>query len=634
MADLDQEFEEAQDLDAEFESAEDLDASFEASADVVSADEEEKKNEGFWSRISGSVGSAYDKVTERLDQVDVDKHPVMGTVAHTASKTMQFPRIVANLPGFIKEQAPKEWEAIKDNPATAGEHAAKRFSEGMSVLDIPDELQAEAEKQVGRYKDVLTGDRSVMDVFSGDPKGYEDVSTEELTARNQARDAQLQKDLPLTGAVSQLAGTGVLAGPAIMAAGPASAIPVLGGIGAVQQATKTANEGGSFTKSVSEGVSTGGSSVLLDMATAGLGSKLKQGAQKFGTAKGLREFSAEQALKSIGVKDAGIKKMGNKAQAAGDELLESGVTKANRSKNAMQTQLTETLDKKSVDLDNTVRDVSNEFDAMPQPVVKTGTKLIQHELDKGPLEYLRQQGLTADSMDPAVRDMMEKMSQLNKLGQGNYGSSKPTFQQLHEFKKRLGKEANFDTKRSQWHNEALKQAYTIVDNHLDEMASMSAKGGKAYKSTNQQLHNLLNASKHVPVTPTDGITGAIEQIMQRYPVLRGAPTAAIAYAGSKALGLGNAPAAAILGTAYVGGKYGRQAMAQGAKAAIPMAEKTHKAVNRAMSMLPPSLKRLQTPLANAIKRGPEAVTATNFVLSQQYPEYRDLIDKLKGEDNE
>lgn len=268
-----------------------------AELDLEPLDLEEIPEEpGMLSKAAGHVGDVVSGTVEKVTAIPGQMYDVGKTLVNAATSPThesyskqvtdqeiesEAARMKRDEPGAPELQMKNSRELLRERLASRkaapdrAEVFTKNAAEGMSILDIPPELKAEAEKQIGRYKDVFTGDRSITDMFSGDPKGYEGKSSEDIAAANEKRDAEMDEKFPGAMVTGKLSGATALAGPAIAATG--APIASMATMGAVQGTSQKYNETGDIVESVKEGIENAATVPLTEGAVRLTGKALQSG---------------------------------------------------------------------------------------------------------------------------------------------------------------------------------------------------------------------------------------------------------------------------------------------------------------------------------------------------------------------
>lgn len=613
MANLHDDFDKEQDLSASFDGEQDLHSSFDKEDDMhLDADKELEKNDSLWSAIVGGAKDTYKETAKSLQESD-------SSAGHILGKVMQAPMNLANLPAFIKQQAPKEWEKIKDNPAGAAKAAALAPA-------VSQTLNAAVEKGIAKLDPTLSSDEYQA--------LYGDRSLTDLAKANRAEQEKAMGEFPLTSMASKLATTTALAAPAIAVAPAVAAViaPTLayGGIGAIESAEKKYEETGDIKKALTQGGEDLATQGILDVATLGAGKLLKKGVQSLKPA-ALESAAARQTLKSIGASEDEIARLKN-PELVSQELANQGAVGPLTSKKASNTLIKESLSKEGGKLETLVDDISNEVNKAPEAVIADSLDASIQKADKDILDPLRKLG--RNDLDPVVFDVKNRLQQIKNLGRSNYeAGSNPTFKQLHEFKQNLGNEIKWNRKTDSTHQQALEQLYHTLDEELDSVSNLTSKGD-AYRAQNDKLSRLFTAKSMSDPKESSNLATALMGALKKHPYSSlGLGGVALAK-GATMVGLPAGASIAAVGIPAVAvAKYGRQAVAAGLRGAAKVSEKATDVLTRVAASNPELLGKFAAPISQAVKRGPQAISATNFMLSQQYPEYRELMEKLQNQED-
>lgn len=543
---------------------------------------------------------------------------------------------VASIPGdiyqagkFAIEQAPQELEKIQQDPAGALKAAAlaPTLSQNLSAL---------VEKGIAKLDPTLSSE-AYQDLY-----GNRDIK--DIAEQNRAMQEKVTADFPLTSMGSKMLTTTALAAPAIAAAPAAlaAAAPTVayGTLGGIEAGEKKLNETGSLGEGLREGVKTLATQGVADAATMGLARAAKSGLQS------LKKVPASQTLKSIGATSDEIAALEKSASFRPDkspesiakQLEESGVVRAMRSKEGAASKLADAITTESTKLDDVVKNVSNKVNpefmgTMVDDIARTAEEQI--------LKKLAVESGIVDPDHPVVKDIQRKLQELRNVGEENILTNRknPTFEQIHNKKKEFGEAVRtWEAGRSDVHQKALRDLYGIVNEGLDMMVQ-STDVGDAYKSQNSKLAKLFAAKKLADpkgdpklLAETSsglGLGGMASRTMRKY--------GPAGIAGAAATGLIGLPATvAALPAAYGVAKYGRSVVAAGARGAEKTlnfgAQNAAKALESAKMRFPEVYNKFAAVIENAAKRGDAAVSATNYMLSQQFPEYREMIENSKDEE--
>lgn len=631
---LHDEFDNEQDLSASFDKEGDLHDSFDKEDDMhASGDKELAKNKTLWDTISGAAGDVYDKT---IDTVGKDSY---------FGKVLEAPVALSKLPGFIKREGPKEWARVKDNPAQAGEAGLKKFTQGASLVTIPEDLKTEAEKTIAGYAKHLP--ESLGGISDEQYNDLYNRPTEDISAQNKQHDAALQEKFPITSLVGQGLGYGTTAATMGAAGVPglaAAAIPA-----GTQTASKVLEEGGTGEQALKEGGKDAAVMATLDLLTGGAINLVKKGAGAV-TPGALRNAATNQTLKSIGASDSAISGMRQSPEAVAEQLHQSGIISPLKTKTGMRATLEDTLTSEGKNLEKIVKGTSKDIVEKNPGAVKDTIAEMKGEADQAITDWLRQKGQS--DYDPAMFDVQQRLGRLDKLGQSNYdvngqllktvdnaggvteeATQLPTFEQLHQFKQDLGNEVRWNRKTDNVHQQALEKLYDLVDTKLDNLAAGQSKvplENSPYKLQNDKLSRLYSAKGAFPKKGSaEGVMETVQDAIKKSPSTWG-PLAYLGVKAAGAAGLGPVGVAAVTLPAIAAAKFGRQALSQGLRGAANVTEGAAELLTRVSKASPETLGQFAKPIAAAAERGPQAVAATNYLLSQQYPEYRDLINKLQG----
>ena len=445
----------------------------------VIGDDELAKSDSLWSQIAE-------------DTSGVTPEALAGEVA-------QIPEALYNLPGFVKEQAPKEFNKLLEQPGEVADFAAKKLAQGASIVGPQHNLSAAYEKYI--VAPVLDKVRSaaaaagLTDEFSDQqglkeaattwvPERYRDRAVTDIAAQNKARQQKQEADMPLTSLVTSLPGPIAL---------QASGIPIPVTLG-LQKTGEVFEETGRPIKALSEGTK----AALLTELTGRVLNKAGKGIVSApGKARQwISDKAALETTKSFGGTPSTMAKAGReKLIAAGEEARP--LVKGLQSKETLRERLSDKIKELGSKLGTNVDDISSEL-------AETNPSLVRNKIgDIGKIadDYIvKTEANVGDH--PALFNLRQKLKELRSIGektsvevQGTESAAtSPTFKNLNEFKKELGNEINSWQKAGHERvpdaitQKGYKALYGQVKQALEELAD-TAGGGKGgqYKQVKQSI---------------------------------------------------------------------------------------------------------------------------------------------------
>lgn len=499
---------------------------------------------------------------------------------------------------------------------------------------ISQNLNALVEKGIAKAN-VYNPFSDMTDEAYQDLYGNRDIK--DIAEQNRAMQEKSTADFPLTSMGSKMLTTTALAAPAIAAAPAALAVAAptaaYGTLGAIESGEKTYNETGSAGEALREGVKTLATQGVADAATMGLARAAKSGLQS------LKKVPASQTLKSIGAKADDIAALETKStnkspEAIAKQLEESGVVRAMRSKASAASKLDEVITKESDKLAEAVKQVSNQVD--PQ-YMGTVVDDIARTAERDILGWLAKEKGIVDPDNPIVKDITSKIRELRNIGDDNILTNRknPTFEQINNKRKDFGKaKRSWEQGRTDVHQQALEKLYFITRDGLNLVAD-SVDNPAGYRQQTDKVAKLLAAKQLTGISKEPGIIkpagdrglqGSLVAGLRQY----GLPGTLLA-TGAATIGLPATAAVAL--PVWAIGKYGRSTLAAGARGAEKTlnfgAQNAAKALEVAKTRFPEVYNKFASAIEAAASRGEAAVSATNYMLSQQFPEYREMIENSK-----
>lgn len=596
-------------------------------------------------------------VKEQVEPIDIAKEEdtsySMGKFVEDTgdvlSNIASIPSALYETGKFAIQQAPEEYQKIKQKPLQAAEQATKKFTKGMSLLNIPEELTLEAEKVYARNLPEFLGGLSEEEYKNI----YEDRSTEDLIKATREREESLNKDFPLTGIVSELGGTTVTTAPMIaLGLNPTLAY---GGAAALKTGSEVLGKGGSFQEALREGSKQLATQAAADALTFGAGRMLAKGKEA------IKKLPASQTLRSVGIDPENIKmlekskKVHKDPEVIAQELEKAGVAKAFRSKEAAVEALDNAIVRETSNLDNIIKKASNEIKASNPMLMSNVVDDIVKDIDDVVLKNLATNYGKVDEFDKIVYTVNLIKKELKNLGDVDATTSNkiPNFEQVNIKKREIGENVKkWDSSRDKLEQEALKDIYHIVNENLKK-AAKNTSVGDSFAAQNQKIASLLTAQDLSKLKDSSIFSSLAKAIRNR-------PGEALTQ-----LGIGGTVLATLLAKmglpgialalppAYIVNKYGRSTLASGlrqaektlssatrmaepviqtVKKATPAIKKSVDKVNILKQRFPDVYNKFSNVLDKAVIRGDSAVTATNYMLSQQYPEYREIMEQIDKEE--
>jgi len=531
----------------------------------------------------------------------------------------------------------------------------KNAAEGASILDIDPRLQAEAEKQIGRYKDVLTGDRSITDVFSGDPKGYEGVSSEDLAAANEARDAEMDAKFPGAAITGQGAGFGataltgglalekglVKAGMKALPAVTTATLATTAGTVGPKSFTKNLNEGKSVPEALEESAEDVGTGFVTDLAVPVGAAALKKGVplaskvvpEAGSIANKLDEASNIKTVQSLHPTPSQYKNLGDEIPALGKQMKEEGIAALS------PTTMSERLAELKKNAGDTIGSYVKEYDAKavtePGSVPQFNAKKIIDETQNEINQLKRTDEKAANALESELNEfrkysedvpeqVVEQPGKLvDEAGRPLSvdqkvipGRAKRNLEEIYQYKSGLGGKAYREggpTGAGANAKNALKRFERRIDAEVFNTLDKSVKG--------EGMEGFLKAKKQYRLADrleeVADLAAAKEQLQ---PIV--SPETAGGFALSAATGKAGP---ATIATGYRAAKqYGR--------AAQGMAYDKLARLTSRLKVKPQGFGKYAEPLQRAASQGANSLAAINFTLSQRDPEYRKMLEQMDKED--
>lgn len=529
---------------------------------------------------------------------------------------------------FAVKQTPEELAKIAQKPTEAAEAAGL----GMTISPT---ASAFVERAIAKLTPEFLGGMTPEEYKNV----YGDRALKAIALENIKKQEAAAKEFPLTTMGSKLLTSTAVVAPLITSGGILGASAGFGGLAALEAGEKTLLETGDTQKALREAAKALATQGLTDYATLKLGKLAAAGGKK--AAEYIKEIPETAALKAIGATKEEIKALRQSANIAKtpsgvvQALEETKVLKPFTTKAQLAQNLDNAIEIESNKLGSITKEISGEIDPkFVSKIVDDTTKQIEDQI----LKPLRVKSGKVDFDDPIVKDINNKINELKNIGEeGLLNEKLPTFELINAKKREIGDLVKtWDPGKTTQHKQALRDLYGIVKENIDAMAQMTSKGDD-FIAQNNKLSSLFTAKKLTDVKDVD----AAEVLLSS--MRKGArPTAAVL--GKKAavaeglMSLIGFPIAKALVApiTYPIKKLGPSTLAVGArqaqKFAKPAAEITENVLQAAKVKFPETYNKFQGIIDSAKNRGKSAVSATNYMLAQQFPEYREMIEKTREEE--
>jgi len=547
---------------------------------------------------------------------------------------------VASMPGelyefgkFAAREAGPEIRKIAEKPTEAAEAAALGAT-------ISPTTSAFVERAIAKLTPEFLGGMTPEEYRAT----YGDRALTDIAIQNIKKQEETTKEFPLTSAASKLLTSTAITAPAIAAAPAALTLPAasaaFGVLGAGEAAEKTALETGSTEKATREAGKTLATQAITDALTLGLGKTAKAAGKK--VIEAAKDAPTSRTLRAFGASPEQIEELRKTTsitkapERVAQVLDETGVLKPFRTKSQLIKRLDDTIETESQKLGNIAKEVSQEVKPeFVSKVVDDITKQVENQV----LKKLAIEKGKVDFDDPIVKDITIKLKELRNIGEeGLTGEKLPTFEQLNNKRKDLGQAVKqWEPGKTTEHQQALRDLYGIVKENLDSVAMMTDKGSD-FVSQNNKLSSLY-AAKSLTDTKSPGAAQVIIASLRRRPLESIGTIGAEAAIAGTALGAAGLPGFGIAVPAIFGArKIGPSAIATAARKAEkvirPSVKTTRQLLDTAEKAFPETYKKFSSAIENAKSRGASAISAANYILSQQYPEYREMMEKVDKEEFE
>lgn len=351
------------------------------------------------------------------------------------------------------------------------------------------------------------------------------------------------------------------------------------------------------------------------------------------------DIASTQIARALGGTKKQLTNIGeSRIKKAGDIMRQEGIDGLKTSE-TLAKRVNERLKEVGQELGNTVDNVAKELsENAPESIIDDSVTQIAENFRNSPVYQKLYSAGARDFDDIAMMEFNKKLSQLERLA-AEPGAG---FKSLQNFKQVLGDEIKDwrkllpgDPRRGKNLQDGLKTLYKEVNDQLNELASFTPSGSK-YSQLNRTYSGLSDANqlafKEATEAELSGDIGTqiVNALADKIPLAGKAltrPETALggsAFALAKMAGMSTPMSAAIAVPTTLGAygvkKLGRQGVSKGADIMV-----------RLLNENPAALGKFSTALGSAAARGPSSINATIYMLSQQYPEFREMLNKFEEE---
>jgi hypothetical protein len=491
-----------------------------------------------------------------------------------------------------------EYQASKANRKTAETPKVSKLESGLrgaaqgATLGYSDEIVGGAEAAYRK----LTGDTRPLSEI------YETARNESRLANKEAQEAN--PGIYTTGGIGGSLATMLIPGVNVAKGASIGRAALQGaGIGGVAGAGASDEELASMEalKDIASGAALGGA-----FGAAGQAIGKAVGAQSADEiASGLKGKAEEQAARALGAERGTIKKLGmDKVRQIGRYGIDEGIVSPLASTDDLISRNTGSMQKAGSEMNKVFSQIDEAGASTFNP--KVAAKRMSDELGDFYRDPINK-GETAQ-FDNIIESIL------------NRGPNDMPIKEAQLLKEKIGKVANWKNNIAPTDKERMaRDAYKLINNYLDESVDVSADIMNSPRFTEQlkQARKTYSAGKGAEELLTN------KQAREQGNKMFGLTDSIIAGGGIAASpatgGLSLAPAA-FVGAKKLAEKYGSQTMAIGFDKLGDIVKNNGQ-----------FLGKFQNVLQNAAQRGGNALGASHYLLYQQNPEYREMLNKMKEE---